>query len=111
MTSPDPMHAYSQASRNLEVARERGKAMAERIAAAAEPFKYHWAEVRVVNGREFSGGDGRHERVDLEDWPNREEVWDTVKAYHDAFNAAVDAWHAIPSDDRFGMRPPTHTGE
>ena len=111
MMTTDPMHAYSRASRNVQVARERAKDMVERMTKAVEPFKYHWAEVRVVNGREFSGGDGAHERVDLEDWPDRAEVWDTIKAYHEAFHEAQQAWAAIPPDDRYGLRPPSHAGE
>ena len=111
MTSSDPLHAYMEASRNLSAARGRAKDMTERIGAVATPFRYNWAGLRVVHGREFRGGDGAHERVDLENWPDRDEVWDTIRAYHDAFHEAQQAWAAIPPDDRFGLRPPSHAGE
>ncbi len=99
---------YQGALRKLRSAKERAERIVTVITETSEKLK-NWKQMPIPGSRGFTSpmiGPGS-QALDINSWPNGQQLEEAITAYHQAKDAADIAWRAIPENDKIGLQAPT----
>lgn len=107
----DCLHTYSLAIRMYEETVIKTRGVSQIINRGATAMR-NWEQVLVTNVEgvefppEFSRSNRSENQITGKEWPTAQQIADALLAYHKARQELLNAYNAIPADERHAVRAP-----